>query len=595
MARLVSPALLGAQGDVAHARERHRVRRLRRLALLLAVPLAYLVWHDATGHTLFHLPHVPTSMVFPLALIGLLAVVMLGPLLGAGLSPHTLYRPNEIETGLDDVVGIDAIKAEVVRSLNLFLGHKLFRDQMGGMPRRGILFEGPPGTGKTFVAKAMAKEADVPFLFVSASAFQSMFYGQTNRKIRAYFRALRRYARAEGGAIGFIEELDAIGGARRGMGTMRGEGVSGVVNELLVQLQSFDEPTRWQRVKTIAIREPLNRFLPPRMRIDRQPPQRANVLVIAATNRAADLDPALVRPGRFDRSLHFALPGRKARAQIVAYYLAKKSHEQGMDVNAASTEVAGMTFGYSPAALERLLDEALVVALTHGRVALTMGDIAEAKLATELGLKDEATYTSAERRRIATHEAGHATVAYFLGVGRKLDVLSIAKRRDSLGLLQHSDVEERFTQTRAEAEVLLRIAMGGLAAEELFFEDPSSGPAGDLQSATSLAAQMVGAYGMGESLVSMAQDPSGLLGEGLVARVLKDTKMRQEVEGLLEQAHLDAKELLATHRGVVETLATTLVERDELVGPEILDVIESGIRKASYPDATAMHAVAGER
>src|SRR4029077_7095595 len=146
--------------------------------------------------------------------------------------------------GLDDVKGLGPVVEEVVKSLNLFLGHELFRNEMGGSPRRGILFDGPPGTGKTYVAKAMAREAGVPFLFVSSSAFQSMYYGQTNRKIRAYFRALRAAARREGGAIGFIEEIDAIGAPRTGMGASTArEGISGVVNELLIQLQSFDEPT----------------------------------------------------------------------------------------------------------------------------------------------------------------------------------------------------------------------------------------------------------------------------------------------------------------------------------------------------------------
>src|SRR2546423_7564219 len=138
---------------------------------------------------------------------------------------------------------------EVVKALNLFLAYKPFKDQMGGTARRAILFEGPPGTGKTYMAKAMAREAEVPFLFVSSSAFQSMYYGQTNRKIRSFFKALRKAARAEGGAIGFIEEIDAIGACRGGMGASGGrEGISGVVNELLIQLQSFAAPPGWMPV-----------------------------------------------------------------------------------------------------------------------------------------------------------------------------------------------------------------------------------------------------------------------------------------------------------------------------------------------------------
>src|SRR5207253_10507731 len=193
---------------------------------------------------------------------------------------------------------------EVVKTLNLFLAFKTFRERMGGTPRRAILFEGPPGTGKTYMAKAMAKEAGVPFLFVSSSAFQSMFYGQTNRKIRAYFRALRKAARREGGAIGFIEEIDAIGAARSGVGSSTGrEGIAGVVNELLIQLQSFDTPPAGRRIFG-AFLDLVNRWLPHHRQLRRPAVQPANILVIGATNRAVDLDPALLRPGRFDRSIY---------------------------------------------------------------------------------------------------------------------------------------------------------------------------------------------------------------------------------------------------------------------------------------------------
>ena len=152
------------------------------------------------------------------------------------------------------MVGADATRREAIDTLNLFLNHETFAEEMGGSPRRGVLFEGAPGTGKTYLAKAIAAEADVPFLFVSASEFQSHFYGMTNRKIRQFFKALRKAARAEGGAIGFIEEFDAIGMARSGMGSggMR-EGAAGIVNELLVQMQSFDLPTGWGKFKSKMI------------------------------------------------------------------------------------------------------------------------------------------------------------------------------------------------------------------------------------------------------------------------------------------------------------------------------------------------------
>ncbi len=353
--------------DVGAHRERVRQGKLRRLALLL-VPLA--IWFVVRATVLhrgaFGFPHFPAGLTPYLPgflLILILGSVMVIPLLGAGRSPHILYRPNEIDVRFDDVRGAPVVVDEVIKTLNLFLAHKTFAEHMGGSARRAILFEGPPGTGKTYMAKAMAAEAGVPFLFVSSSAFQSMFYGQTNRKIRSYFRELRKYARREGGAIGFIEEIDAIGGARGGMGTGRHhDGVAGVVNELLIQLQSFDQPPKSVRLRGALI-DLVNAWLPSRHHLTKPPTAPANILVIGATNRAADLDPALVRPGRFDRSIYFDLPSKSGRREILDYYLAKKAHDSELDDPAKRDTLAAMTFGYSPVMLEHLLDEALVWAL----------------------------------------------------------------------------------------------------------------------------------------------------------------------------------------------------------------------------------------
>jgi cell division protease FtsH len=589
VADIVGDAILGS-ADVARVRERRRIARLRRLVAVSALVFGWVVIRRATGHSVFpavHLPHWFGGALPLLVIVALLGLVMLAPFLGAGRSPHTLIRPGETAVGLEDLVGIDPIKAEVVRSVNLFLAHQTFRDTMGGSARRGVLFEGPPGTGKTFVAKAMAKEANVPFLFVSASAFQSMYYGQTNRKIRSFFKQLRKYARKEGGAIGFIEEIDAIGATRRGMGGGGGtEGVTGVVNELLVQLQSFDSPTRGQRFASAWI-DLINRYLPDGSKLAKPTVVPANVLVVGATNRKDDLDPALIRPGRFDRSIYFGLPGRRARADIIAYYLGKKAHAADLDEHGAVDVVAGMTFGYSPAALERLMDEALVIALTHGRGAMTMSDVAEAKMLVELGVTDEAIYTPDERERVATHEAGHATVAYFVGQKRQLDVLSIVKRRDSLGLLQHSDIEERFTKSSEEMRALLQIAMGGMVAEEHWFDEVSTGPASDLAAATVIGAQMIGACGMGNSLISVAAAGSGYLEGSLVDKVLGDKDARGELDALLMESCDAAKAIVVEHASVVEALRDALLERDELVGAEIAEVIEQAVRHASSPGVIA--------
>jgi ATP-dependent Zn protease len=585
VAGIVGDSVLGS-ADVARTRERRRLTRLRRLVAVSALALGWTVIRKMTGHGIFpsvHLPHWLGGALPIILIVLMLGAVMAAPFLGAGRSPHTLIRPGETAVGLEDLVGIDGIKAEVVRSINLFLAHQTFRETMGGSARRGILFEGPPGTGKTFVAKAMAKEANVPFLFVSASAFQSMYYGQTNRKIRSFFKQLRKHARKEGGAIGFIEEIDAIGATRRGMGGSGGtEGVSGVVNELLVQLQSFDTPTRGQRFASAWI-DLVNRYLPDGGKLRKPAVVPANVLVVGATNRKDDLDPALIRPGRFDRTIYFGLPGRRARGDIIAYYLGKKAHAADLDEHGAVDMVAGMTFGYSPASLERLMDEGLVIALTHGRSAMTMSDVAEAKMLVELGVTDETIYSPDERDRVATHEAGHATVAYFVGQTRQLDVLSIVKRRDSLGLLQHSDTEERFTKSSEELHALLQIAMGGMVAEEHWFDEVSTGPASDLAAATTIGAQMIGACGMGTSLISVAAAGSGYFEGSLVDKVLADKDARAELDKLLMGSCDAATAIVAAHPEVVEALRDALLERDELVGSEITDVIESALQVAPEP------------
>ena len=505
LASLGQKGVIGAEhGDVGVSRERARQSRLLRLSLCIG-PFALWMLIRAVlfpGHVVVF-PHVPSSMVPYLPAIGLmfvLVLVLVAPLLGAGRSPHVLYRPNEIDVSFADVRGAETVVEEVVKSLNLFLAHKVFAERMGGSPRRALLFEGPPGTGKTYMAKAMAVEAGVPFLFVSASAFQSMFYGQTNRKIRAYFRAMRRYARREGGAIGFIEEIDAIGASRSGLGSGRTEGIAGIVNELLIQLQSFDQPPPGVRFMGMLV-DLVNPWLPARRHLRKPVATSANILVIGATNRAADLDPALVRPGRFDRTIYFDLPSRAGRRDIIDYYLAKKAHDAELDDADRRDTLAALTSGYTPVMIEHLFDEALVWALRRGAERLSWADLQHAKLTEEIGLAQPVEYTEAERRTIATHESGHATVAWLVGKSRKLEVLSIVKRRQALGLLAHSDTEERFTQTRTEIEALIDISLGGLAAEELFFGETSSGVASDLQTATNAACLMIGAFGMGESLI----------------------------------------------------------------------------------------------
>ena len=603
-----------SRADVGVSRERSRRRRVAMLGIALMAPLLYL-WGRIIGGEGFDVtnitwPTIDPMLVLPglffLALIG----VLVGSTLGAGRSPHVTYRPEQIDVSLDEVKGIDGVKDEVVRSLNLFLAHKTFASQMGGTARRGLLFEGQPGTGKTHLAKAMAREAGVPFLFVSATSFQSMYYGATARKIRSYFKALRKAARQEGGAIGFIEEIDAIAMARGGLSmtalpagspmtcggmeglpssyagslvgsaatvvnrSMTSEGVGGVVNELLVQLQSFDDPTGMQKLRSKLV-DMVNLFLPLDRQLKRPVPPSTNVLVIAATNRADNLDPALLRPGRFDRRLTFEAPTKAGRRELIDFFLERKSHHDELDTDDMRDSLASVTQGYTPVMIEHLFDEGLVNALRRGDSLMNRADVEHARLVEEVGIGQPVAYTDHEQRLIATHEAGHAVTAWLVAPQRRLEVLTIIKRRDALGMLAHGDAEDVFTRSKTEMVGLIRIAMGGQAAEELFFGDISTGPAGDLLYATNVAAQMVGSAGMTDTLISYAAvQGSALSDTNIVGRVLGDAEGRERVERILQEQKAYTRALLDENRHLVEALRDALIERHELIGREITEVLE---------------------
>lgn len=589
--------------DIAADRERVRRRRVIRLCVVVLALEAYVIWAALTGRPVMALPQIDPLVLAPVLFFVALIALLVGTQVGAGRSPHVTYRPEQVDVTLDDVVGIDPIVDDVRRSIDLFQTHRRFAAQMGGTPRRGILFEGPPGTGKTLTAKAMAAEAGVPFLFVSATSFQSMYYGATARKIRTYFKALRTAARKEGGAIGFIEEIDAIALRRGGLlgadptarfvglpspaamlagqggvvrNAMISEGTGGVVNELLVQMQSFDEPVGGDKLYNRLVAA-VNLLLPSHRQIKQRRPTRAPILLIAATNRADHLDPALLRPGRFDRRLTFNPPDAHGRRALVDHFLARRAHHPELDEPAVRDRVAAATSGWTPVMVEHLLDEALVNALRRGDDAMRFVDVEQARITELVGLGHPVTYTTTERTLIATHEAGHAVTAWLVAPNRTLEVLTIVKRGSALGLLAHGDCEEVYTHTHYDLRALVQIAMGGWVAEEMFFGQTTTGPASDLAAATRTAAQMVGAAGMTGSLVSFAAT-----GGDLVTAVIGDRAARAQLEEVLDSARSTVRRLLVSNRDLVEALRDALLDRHELVGEEITSVLEKAV--AARPD-----------
>ncbi len=219
-----------------------------------------------------------------------------------------------------------------------------------------------------------------------------------------------------------------------------------------------------------------------------------------------------------------------------------------------------------------------------GATQMDWADVQQAKLTEEIGLAQPVEYTVEEKSFIATHEAGHAVVAYLVGVGRKLEVLSIIKRREALGLLAHSDTEERYTRTRSELIASIQISFGGMTAEELFFGESGTGPGGDLMAATTLAAQMVGSYGMAGTLLSFDAIEPGPINQGIVAKVLGDEEARRSVERILERAKADVRSLLDTNRHLVVALRDALLDTEELVGDEILDVLQQAAAELEAGD-----------
>lgn len=613
----------GDGADVGRSREQMRRSRLLRVVVVVGAPTAWLWYRILTGDPVdvFRLPSVDPLLLFPALFFLALLLLLVGQFVLTGRSPHQVIRPEQIDVRLADVVGIDVVKDEVVQSLQLFLSHRRFASTMGGRPRRGLLFEGGPGTGKTYTAKALAAEAGVPFLFATATSFQSSFQGATARKVRQYFRALRKSARKHGGAVGFIDEFDAIGLARHGVNAMTaasaaarpapvccggleglpmasgttgaaavtapfigGNDLQMAVNELLVQLQSFEEPSGTEKAIG-AVVDAVNLLLPPNRQLRGPAGKPANILLIASTNRADSLDPALLRPGRFDRRLTFELPPKSSRRQLIDHFLSRKAHAEELDSDERRDALAAVTQGYSPAMLEGLMDEALIQAVRERRTAMTWADVEHARLQVEVGLGQPVAYTDHESRLIATHEAGHATVAWLVAPQRRLEILTIVKRREALGLLAHGDRDDVYTRSRQELTGLIQIAMGGQVAEELFFGDVSTGPAGDLLYATQVAAQMVGAAGMTDTLVSYAAvQNSGFSDTNLVGRVLGDSEGRRRVEEMLQRQKVVVRGLLEANQHLVAALRDALLERHELIGTEITDVLERAAATGPRPE-----------
>jgi len=468
-------------------------------------------------------------------------------LLWAEQSPARLYRPGSDPVTLRDVAGLDEVKAELQEVVD-FLREPQRYAALGARIPRGVLLSGPPGTGKTLLARAVAGEAGVPFFSASGSDFVEMYAGTGAARVRALFARARQSAPC----ILFIDEIDALA-RQRGVSPGGGaEEREQTVNQLLVEMDGFESAE--------------------------------GIIVIAATNRPDILDPAILRPGRFDRQLTVEPPDRKGREQILAVH----ARTRPLSPDVALDDVARLTPGFTGADLANLLNEAALLAVREGRREIGWQQLAQAlERVASGGPPRRIRYAPGDRLRVACHEAGHALVGLCLrGPGHLVRVTLLPHGRAYGHTLFRDRGEDRLVHSRHEVLNRLAELLAGRASEELVLGEPSAGAAEDLERATRLARLMVTRWGMHPEIGPVQMGEAGQ-GPGEESLRAVDRAMRS----LVEQAAGLARSLLEERRSALERLAAALLERERLEGAEVEalvaeDVGATAVEAASVEGAT---------
>lgn len=457
-----------------------------------------------------------------------------------GESRAKLYDQEKEPITFADVAGLEGVKTEL-EEIVVYLKSPERVQRLGGQAPKGILLVGPPGTGKTLLARAVAGEADVPFYSITGSDFMEMFVGVGASRVRGLFDNARKTAPC----IIFIDELDSIG-RRRGAGLGGGHDErEQTLNQMLSEMDGF-EPTE-------------------------------NVVVIAATNRPDILDPALLRPGRFDRQITVNLPTLAARKDILEIHARGKPLAPGVDLN----DLARGTPGFSGADLENVLNEAALLAARLDKDAIDQADIEEARDKILMGLEREGlALTDKEREMIAYHEAGHAVIAAVLPHADPVHKVTIVPRGRAMGVTQQLPEREKYIYPREYMLDRLAVMMGGRAAENMQFQTATSGAENDLKQATELARRMVLDWGMSERFGFMAlggRSQQVFLGEEISrGRNYSETTAREvdeEVMSILDTAFQRAHDTLHTHKEGLTAVAAALLEKEEMAGEEVMKLL----------------------
>ena len=447
------------------------------------------------------------------------------------------------KTHFSDVAGMDEEKEEVRELVDFLKTPKKFAD-MGAKIPRGVLLVGPPGTGKTLLARAVAGEANVPFYSISGSEFVEMFVGVGAGRVRDMFKKAKQTAPC----IIFIDEIDAVGRQRgTGMGGGHDEREQ-TLNQLLVEMDGFSG--------------------------------NEGIIVLAATNRADVLDPALLRPGRFDRQIQVANPDKRARSQILKVHARNKRFAP--DVN--FDNIAQRTPGFSGAELSNVLNEAALLAVRQNHDLITMADIDEAVDRVMGGpAKKSRKYTERERRLVAYHEAGHALIGLTLEDANKVQKVTIVPRGQAGGYNLMTPKEETYFQTKSQLKATISGYMGGRVAEEVFFGDVSSGAHNDIEQATRIARMMVTELGMSELGPIQYDSENGQVFLGRDYTQRSNTHSGQiayeidvQVRKIIDECYQEATNIVEQHKEKLICIAEALLEHETLSGEDIESLYNTG-------------------
>jgi cell division protease FtsH len=436
-------------------------------------------------------------------------------------------------TQFADVAGYPAVKTEIGEVVDYLRAPGRYH-AAGARGPRGVLMAGPPGTGKTLLARAVAGEAQVPFLSISGSSFVEMFVGVGAARVRDLFEQ----ARTRAPAIVFIDEIDALGARRAHGGLVGSDEREQTLNQLLAEMDGFD--------------------------------QSGGIVVLAATNRPDTLDPALRRPGRFDREVLVPLPSRAERRAILASHARGKHLEPGTDLG----QVAAATPGFSGADLANLVNEAALTAVRAGRTTITAADFTGARDRVVLGTRDRsARLTLDELATVAVHEAGHALVAALSPHADPVSRVTVLGAGQALGLTELLPADDRRLYGESYLTETLAVRLGGRAAERLVRGEASTGAADDLASATALATQMVREFGLSDKVgpVSYGGAPPGHPALAMQRGYSEHTQwlVDREVAALLTRAETRARNLLTRHRDALNQLSAALLEQETITGDQV--------------------------